>query len=90
MIMGLGDGFASIFGKKWGFHPYRVWGHSKTLEGSIAMFLFSGAAVSLILILMTPLYVTDILIQSLVVALIGAFIEGLSPFGLDNITVPIG
>lgn len=90
MVMGLGDGFASIFGRKWGFHPYRVWGHLKTLEGSIAMFLFSGAAMSLILIIMTPLYCLDILIQSLVIALIGAIIEGLSPLGLDNITVPIG
>jgi len=90
MVMGLGDGFASIVGKKWGRRVYRIWRHPKTLEGSLAMGIASFVAVAGVLFTMTGLPVPDITLRALVIASLAAVIEGLSPWGLDNLTVPLG
>lgn len=89
MVMGLGDGFASIVGRKWGRRVYRVWRHPKTLEGSLAMLVFSWIAAAAVLLVMTGLPFSKILIQASIMAVLAAVIEGVSPWGLDNLTVPI-
>jgi dolichol kinase len=89
MIMGLGDGFASIIGRKWGRRVYRVWRHPKTLEGSLAMLVFAWIAAASVLLLMTGLPLSAVLIRSSVLAALAASIEGASPWGLDNLTVPL-
>jgi len=89
MVMGLGDGFASIVGRRWGRHVYRVWRHPKTLEGSLAMLVFSWIAAAAVLLAMTGLPFQAVLIRASAIAVLAALIEGASPWGLDNITVPI-
>ncbi len=90
MVMGLGDGMASIVGKKWGRHPYRVWRHPKSLEGSIAMLAFSALGAGLVLAFMSALPASAVVSRALVVAVLSTAVEGLSPWGLDNLTVPLG
>ncbi|HHS14299.1 MAG TPA: phosphatidate cytidylyltransferase [bacterium] len=89
MVMALGDGFASIVGQAWGKHAYNVWFRRKTWEGSLAMFVFSVAAVMGVLLLTTDLTLTVILLRALIIAAIATPMEGLSPMGLDNLTVPL-
>lgn len=36
LYLALGDAAAAIIGKRWGRHPYAIWGSTKTLEGSLA------------------------------------------------------
>ena len=45
--MGFGDAFASLVGRRYGRHVYRVPSGIKTWEGSLTMFAFSFAAVLL-------------------------------------------
>jgi dolichol kinase len=95
MIMAWGDGAASVLGPRFNerhFYP----NSSKSLEGSIAMFIFAmlGATLAMIIALQSGLIVlsiTTLLIISLIGALIGTISEAcsigsLKPF--DNFTVP--
>lgn len=95
MIMAWGDGAASVLGprfKKRHLYP----NSSKSLEGSLAMFIFAmlGASLAMIIALQSGLIVSSItilLIISFIGALIGTISEAcsigpLKPF--DNFTVP--
>lgn len=42
-IMAFGDGFATLFGQRWGRHPLS-WNRSKSVEGLLAFVLFGSAA----------------------------------------------
>ena len=75
--MGWGDGLAAIVGMKFGKHRLNT---GKSLEGMAAFF----AAVTVIAFLFTH----NILL-SVVCGLTGAVFEFTTPFGLDNITVPL-
>ena len=88
MPMTWGDAFAAIIGKRFGAHTYSAMGQTKSIEGSLAMFVFSFVAVTLtFLIFYAPL--TTSLIVGIVVALVTTMVEAFSPWGLDNLTVPI-
>jgi len=89
MIMGLGDGFASIVGQRWGRHPFHPWHHTKSLEGSLAMFVFSFLAVCGVLAVMSRNPVSVILLRAVLMASAATVIEALSPWGIDNLTVPV-
>lgn len=88
LVMALGDGFASVVGEKWGRHRYRVWRREKSLEGTAAMFVFSAVAVVLVLSVLSPT-AGGILRSAVVIGLASMIIEALSPWGTDNLTVPI-
>ncbi len=75
--MGWGDGLAALIGMKFGKHKLNT---SKSLEGLAAFFI----AVTVITFLFT-----HNLILSVVCGLTGAVFEFTTPFGLDNITVPL-
>jgi uncharacterized protein (TIGR00297 family) len=75
--MGWGDGLAALFGMKFGKHRFNS---SKSLEGSAVFFI----TVTVITFLFT-----HSIILSVVCGLTGAVFEFTTPFGLDNITVPL-
>ncbi|MGA1627205.1 MAG: diacylglycerol/polyprenol kinase family protein, partial [Prochlorothrix sp.] len=84
-----GDGLAALVGKRWGRHPYQVWGERKSWEGSGAMlgvswlvgfFVLSGLGLSFGL----KLGITFL------VALCATVLESFSKLGIDNLTVPLG
>jgi len=75
--MGWGDGLAALVGMKFGKHKLNT---SKSLEGAAAFFI----AVTVITFLFT-----HNIILSLVCGLTGAVFEFTTPFGLDNISVPL-
>lgn len=87
LVMGYGDGFAAIVGIKYGKHKFKVLGNSKSLEGSLAMFIFSFTVSLFILYIFNPI---NIILFSLILALISTILEAFSPYGLDNLTVPLG
>ncbi len=98
MAMTWGDALASLIGKAFGKKKYKTFGHYRTWEGSVTMFLVSYLAIGFTLTLLpgsilsphsvvyNPSFVWGI---SLVPALIAAFAEGLSPAGTDNLSVPL-
>ncbi len=88
MPMTWGDAFAAIIGKRWGAHTFRVFGQARSIEGSLAMFAFSFVATTFALVALgQPLLAS--LILGLVTAVVATLVEALSPWGIDNLTVPL-
>ncbi|WP_048149550.1 diacylglycerol/polyprenol kinase family protein [Palaeococcus ferrophilus] len=90
-VMAWGDGFAAMVGMKFGRR--RLWG-GKTLEGSIAFFVFSflGALVAISLWSRFSGVYVEVLKISLLTSITGTLVElgsvgKLEPF--DNFTVPL-
>lgn len=88
LIMGYGDGFAAVVGKKCGSNKYKVYESTKSLEGSITMFVLSFTVTFIVLMLVRG-YSFKVLAVSLIIAVLATLIEAVTPWGLDNITVPV-
>lgn len=81
LAMGWGDGLAALVGSRWGRHPYQLFGMHKSLEGSAVM-----ALVVLLLgflLLSLPWYLV------IALALLVTLAEAITPYGFDNISVPL-
>ncbi len=89
MPMTWGDALAAILGRRYGRRKYSVLGSTRSLEGSLAMFLFSWLATFLALYLLPPLGWQMSLFTSLVVAVFATLVEALSPWHIDNLTAPL-
>jgi phytol kinase len=91
MAWGFGDAAAALVGKAWGRRKivHRWVDGNKTVEGTLAMYVVSGIAllVSLLLFSNAPWYVG--VLVSVLVAPICAVVELLSRHGMDTFTVPI-
>lgn len=87
-IMGYGDGFAAVLGKKYGRNTFKIMGNTKSLEGSLSMFVCSFIAASIILSIFHngP---APIIAIALILAGFATIVEMITPFGLDNLTVPL-
>jgi phytol kinase len=88
MPMTWGDAFAAIIGKRWGAHPFTILGHTRSLEGSLTMFVFSFIATFLALVIFAQPIGASIVL-AFVVAIVATIVEALSPFGIDNLAVPL-
>jgi len=92
--MSYGDGFASLIGVKYGKEKYNIVGDEKSFVGTFAMFLFTFIMMIVAIVyyqyvqgisfLFTPINIGFLLLFSAV----GAIVEGFTPKGLDNLTVP--
>ncbi|UCF50387.1 MAG: hypothetical protein JSU91_02590 [Thermoplasmatales archaeon] len=86
--MSYGDGFASIIGQKYGKKKYKIFDDVKSYIGSIAMFVFTFSTI-IVALLYYEISITPYLLFIIAfIALIAALIEGLTPRGFDNLTVP--
>jgi phytol kinase len=90
--MGYGDGFAAVFGKKWGHSGVNGKPGGKTLVGSIVMF-----AITFLVVVgfslgynLQGLWSLHWWLGVMVVALGSALLEAFTPSGFDNISVPLG
>jgi phytol kinase len=86
LIMGYGDGFAAVIGGKFGKHRFRIGNIEKSIEGSIAMFLFSFGVSYIILSVFNSYSAFP---TSLLLAAFATLLEAVSPYGTDNLTVPL-
>lgn len=85
VAMSYGDGFASLVGTKYGKRKYTIFGASKSLEGSLAMFVSTLA-----MFLAISLYYSREVTYSLVLlALVATIVEAITPKGLDNLSVSL-
>ena len=89
MPMTWGDALAAILGRRYGRRKYSVLGSTRSLEGSLAMFLFSWLSTFLALLLLPPLGWQMSLLYSLLLAVFATLVEALSPWHIDNLTVPL-
>jgi dolichol kinase len=85
--MSYGDGLASLMGQKYGKHKYNLFGDTKSIEGSLAMFIVLIFALSGVLAYYgQPINSLTVLMVSFVATLL----EGITPKGLDNLTACFG
>lgn len=88
LAMSYGDGFASIIGVKYGKKKYNVFGDQKSYAGSFAMFIFTFITI-IVAVLYYQISITIFLIAALTfICFVATIIEGLTPKGIDNLTVP--
>lgn len=80
LILGVSDLLANIIGTHLGSHSFEVFKCRKTLEGSIAFFV--STLVILLVFQISPLI-------AVFIAVIATLTEFFSPYGSDNLTVPI-
>ncbi len=98
MAMTWGDALAHIIGRRFGRRTYTLFGHTRSWEGTGAMVLVGYAAMFLTLWVLpgsslSPasrvLGAGSAAIMSLFATLVAAVSEGVSPAGLDNLSVPL-
>ena len=87
LSMAFGDGLAGLIGRSIKSPTWSILGQTKSIAGTLTM----GAVVATTTEVITSL--NNIAIQPLEIAtisMIATLLEQISPFGMDNITVPIG
>lgn len=85
-VMCFGDGFAAIFGKKFGKKKYTIGGTTKSYIGSLTILIISfGIIFAVFNYLGTPYTI----VKSILIAVIATILEAVSIKGTDNITVPL-
>jgi len=94
MPMTWGDAMGAILGRRYGHYRYCVGGSTRSLEGSLAMLFWSWLTTALALFAMPylvgkpPINWLLALVLGAAVALVCTLVEALSPWGIDNLTVP--
>jgi dolichol kinase len=90
MPMTWGDALAAVVGRRIGKRRYTVAGSTRSLEGSAVMFLASWAATLAPLLWLTPEPASSIAVAGIaaITALGATIVEAISPWGIDNLTVP--
>lgn len=86
LIMGYGDGLASVVGKGINSYEYKIGETKKTVAGTLTMFITTFIIVAIFLFIMnTHLYI----IKSIVIAIVLTLVEAISIKGTDNLTLPL-
>jgi dolichol kinase len=90
MPMTWGDALAAVVGQRIGQRCYTVGGCTRSLEGSVVLFLISWVATLAPLLLLNPGTLDPVAAVGVAAATaLGAVvIEAVSPWGIDNLTVP--
>jgi len=89
--MAYGDSLASLVGERYGRRRYKLFAN-KSLEGSAAMFLASFFSLAISLVFFSQLYsfwVFEKILAVFATATVATLVESFSPFGFDNLTVPV-
>jgi phytol kinase len=89
--MAYGDAAASVIGEKYGRHQYKLVA-KKSFEGSAAMFLVSLVSLLCGLAFFCQIYGFSFISRipaTIGATAVGTLVEGFSPLGFDNLTVPV-
>lgn len=85
-VMCFGDGFAAVFGKKFGKKKYEIGNTTKSYLGSFTMLVITFG---IIFTVFSYLGTTYNIAKAILVAVIATILEAVSIKGTDNITVPL-
>ncbi len=88
LAMSYGDGLASLIGIKYGQRTYTIFKDIKSYVGSLAMFLFTFLLLVIALVFYSEPVTTRTVAYLLCMAGIVTVVEGITPLGLDNLSVP--
>ena len=88
LAMSYGDGFASVIGSRFGLKKYNLFGDEKSYVGSFSMFIFTFVMMFIAILFYGIEFNYYFVLVLVIIALFGAFVEGVTPKGLDNLFVP--
>jgi dolichol kinase len=89
LSMSYGDGLASIIGVKFGRRTYKLFGDVKSYVGSMAMFFCTILVIIVAMVYYGTFEISVITIAAIMgIAGVATFVEGGTPKGLDNLSVP--
>ena len=87
LSMAFGDGLAGLIGKSINSPKWSVLGQSKSIAGTLTM----GTVVAITTATIASINNLDLQpIEIIVISLVATLLEQISPWGIDNLTVPIG
>ena len=87
LSMAFGDGFAGLIGRSINSPKWSVLGQTKSIAGTFTM----GSIVALTTATISTINNLNIQpLEIIVISIISTILEQISPWGIDNITVPIG
>lgn len=86
--LGLADAAAAVVGTRYGKHSYKVFGHKKSLEGSLA-FLVVSVAITLWVVMATPYGVSNLGLLLVVLPVLATITENVGVLGMDNVLIPV-
>ncbi|MFO8065790.1 MAG: diacylglycerol/polyprenol kinase family protein [Spirochaetota bacterium] len=92
LTLGYGDGLASLVGNRVKSPSFVVLGRRKSVSGTLVMFLASAVVAGVFTYVAHPEYasrVTAALLAAAATAAVATSVEFATPWGLDNLTVPI-
>lgn len=84
-----GDGAGEMIGRPFGNTHYTVAKTTRSLEGSLAVFVLTGLAVSVSIALFGSHKVRCILLWIIGTSLVVALLEAVSPYWTDNVFIPL-
>lgn len=85
--MSYGDGMASLIGENFGRRKYNLTGDTKSIEGSLTMFIVLILTLGIVL---TYYGMPFSFISLVVIAFVATLLEAITPRGLDNISSCFG
>jgi dolichol kinase len=88
LAMSYGDGLASLIGIKYGKRKYCVFKDTKSYVGSITMFVCTFLLLVIALLFYAVPVTTRVVGYLLCMAGVATIVEGVTPLGLDNLSVP--
>jgi dolichol kinase len=88
LAMSYGDGLASVIGIKYGERKYTVFKDIKSYVGSLAMFVCTFLLLVIALVFYAEPLTTRTVAYLLCMAGVATVVEGITPLGLDNLSVP--
>jgi dolichol kinase len=88
LAMSYGDGLASLFGVSYGKRKYHVFKDTKSYVGSVAMLVFTFLLMIIALLYYAVPLTGMVGVSLFCIAGVCAVVEGITPLGLDNLSVP--
>jgi len=89
-VMGWGDGLAGLVGARFGKRGISIWGRKKTVPGTAAMLVASFLVTFLCVLFAGFPGLSFAVIASLATAAVATILELMTPWGLDNLVIPVG
>jgi dolichol kinase len=88
LAMSYGDGLASLIGIKYGVRKYTVFKDIKSYVGSLAMLICTFILLIIALLFYSEPLTVRTAAYLLCMSGVATIIEGVTPLGLDNLSVP--
>jgi phytol kinase len=90
LVLALADPAAAMVGRTAGAHRFGGGRHCKSVEGSLAFLVVASGCLFVALAATTSLGFVDLVGRALVTGALLAAVEAASPYGSDNVLVPVG